>query len=65
VLVDTAAGPWTGSGPSHFALAAFSGDRPIVLGTVGNELAIWTATHRQVASRATASSATNSTAPGS
>jgi hypothetical protein len=63
--VDTAAGPWTGRGPSHFALAAFSGDRPIVLGTVGNELAIWTATQRQVASGATASSPTNSTMPGS
>jgi hypothetical protein len=65
VQVDTASGPWTGPGPSRFALAAFSGDHPVVLGTVGNELAIWSATERQVANGATASSPTNSTAPGS
>jgi hypothetical protein len=40
-LADTSRTPWTGSGPTLLLLATFYGSHPVVIGSVGNELALW------------------------
>ena len=47
VLVDTAHGSWVGNGPTDVALAGFVGGAPLVVGTLGNGLAVWSGSAKQ------------------
>jgi hypothetical protein len=51
VLVDTAQGAWVGNGPTHVALPGFVGDAPLVVGTLGNQLTVWSGSAKQTSPR--------------